>query len=231
MNQEKIKVWVFSQQPLWQRAVRQAFLDAEDIEVAGEARVTDKLPLTIEVMPPDVAIVDVDSAFDSGLNLANRIKQATPTTGVIVLASNTDDDQLFKVLKTQASAYLGKDISGDGLCDMVRRVARGEHPINESLGRRPKVAAQILHQFNALSQRQEVETLISPLTSREMEIINRMTKGDANKQIAAKLNISEQTIKNHVTSILSKLGANARTEAVVIAIQRGLVSIKQEPRD
>lgn len=230
MNQEKIKVWVFSQQPLWQQGIRQAFLDVEDIEVAGEGRVTEKLSLTIEVMPPDVAIVDVDNAPDSGLNLATRIKQATPTTSVIVLASTTDDDQLFKVLKTQASAYLGKDISGDELCDMVRRVASGEQPINESLGRRPKVAAHILHQFNELSRRQEVETLISPLTSREMEIINYMTKGDANKQIAAKLGISEQTIKNHVTSILSKLGANARTEAVVIAIQRGLVSIKQGPK-
>ncbi len=227
MSQEKIKTWIFSQQPLWRQGIRQAFLSTEDIEVIGEAEVTDKMSLTIEIMPPDVAIVDTDNAPDSGLSLANRIKQVSPSTGVIVLTSNTDDAQLFKALKAQASAYLRKDISGDELRDMVKRVARGEHPINESLNKRPKVAEQILHQFNELSRKQEVETLISPLTARETEIINYMAQGYANKQIAAKLNISEQTIKNHVTSILSKLDANARTEAVVIAIKRGFVSIKE----
>ncbi len=227
MSQEKIKIWIFSQQSLWRQGIRQAFLDTEDIEVIGEAKVTDKMSLTIEIMPPDVAIVDTDNAPDSGLSLANRVKQITPSTGVIVLTSNTDDAQLFKAIKAQAQAYLRKDISGDELCDVVRCVARGEHPINESLNKRPKVAEQILHQFNELSRKQEVETLISPLTTRETEIINYMAQGYANKQIAAKLSISEQTIKNHVTSILSKLDANARTEAVVIAIKRGLVSIEE----
>jgi DNA-binding NarL/FixJ family response regulator len=227
MSQEKIKTWIFSQQSLWRQGIRQAFLSTEDIEVIGEAEVTDKMSLTIEIMPPDVAIVDTDNAPDSGLSLANRIKQVSPSTGVIVLTSNTDDAQLFKAIKAQASAYLRKDISGDELCNMVKRVARGEHPINESLNKRPKVAEQILHQFNELSRKQEVETLISPLTARETEIINYMAQGYANKQIAAKLNISEQTIKNHVTSILSKLDANARTEAVVIAIKRGFVKINE----
>lgn len=227
MSQEKIKVWLFSQQSLWRQAIRQAFLSTEDIEVIGEAAVTDKMSLTIEIMPPDVAIVDTDNTLESGLELANRIKQVTPSTSVIVLTSSTDDTQLFKVIKARASAYLRKDINGDELCDTVKRVARGEHLINESLNKRPKVAEQILHQFDELSRKQEVETLISPLTERETEIVNHMAHGYANKQIAAKLNISEQTIKNHVTSILSKLDANARTEAVVIAIKRGFVSVKE----
>lgn len=226
MSQEKIKTWIFSQQPLWQQGIRQAFSNTEDIEVIGEAEVIDKMSLTIEIMPPDVAIVDTDNAPDSGLSLANRIKQVSPSTGVIVLTSSTDDAQLFKAIKAQASAYLRKDIGGDELCDVIRCVARGEHPINESLNKRPKVAEQILHQFNVLSRKHEVETLISPLTARETEIINHMAQGYANKQIAANLNISEQTIKNHVTSILSKLDANARTEAVVIAIKRGFVSVE-----
>jgi len=228
MNEEKIKVWIFSQQPLFCQGIRHSFSNAKDIEIAGEAKVTDKMSLTIEIMPPDVAIVDVDAAPDSGFNLAQRIKQVTPSTGVIVLASNTDDDQLFKAIRSQTSAYLSKDISGDALCDIVRRVAHGEHPISDSLNRRPKVAEKILHQFQELSQQQEVETLISPLTSRETEIVDYMAQGYANKQIAAKLKISEQTIKNHVSSILSKLDANARTEAVVKAIKKGLISIRPE---
>ena len=226
MGEQKIRTWIFSQQPLFQQGIRQCFSD-ENIEIAGEAKVTDKMSLTIEVMPPDVAIVDIDSAPDSGLNLAHRIKQVTPSTAVIVLASNPNDDQFFRAIRSQASAYISKDISSDELCDMVRRVARGEQPINDSLDNRPKVAARILHQFQEFSQQQEVKDLISPITSREIEIVNYMAQGYANKQIAAKLKISEQTIKNHVTSILSKLGANARTEAVVKAIKRGLISIEQ----
>jgi two-component system response regulator DegU len=85
-----------------------------------------------------------------------------------------------------------------------------------------------MSQFQELYQQQEVESLISPLTSRETEIVEYMAQGFANKQIAVKLKISEQTIKNHVTSILSKLDANARTEAVVKAIKRGLISFAQE---
>ncbi len=226
MGEQKIRTWIFSQQPLFQQGIRQSFSD-ENIEIAGEAKVTDKMSRTIEVMPPDVAIIDIDAAPDSGLNLAHRIKQVTPSTAVIVLASNPNDDQFFRAISSQASAYLNKDISSDELCDMVRRVAHGEQPINDSLNNRPKVAAQILHQFQEFSQQQEVKDLISPLTSREIEIVNYMAQGYANKQIAAKLNISEQTIKNHVTSILSKLDANARTEAVVKAIKRGLISIEQ----
>jgi DNA-binding NarL/FixJ family response regulator len=222
----KIRVWIFSQQPLFQQGVRQA-LTSHNIEVAGEARVTDKLSKTIEVMPPDVAILDIDEAIDSGFNLASRIKRVTPSAAVIILASNTSDDQLFKAIKTQAVAYLSKDITGNEICEIVKSVAKGERPISECVNSRPGVAAQILSQFNELSQQQAVKELISPLTSREIEIINYMAQGCANKQIAAKLNISEQTIKNHVTSILGKLDANARTEAVVKAIQKGLISIEQ----
>jgi two-component system response regulator DegU len=225
MFKPKIRVWIFSQQPLFQQGIRQS-LASQNIEVAGEAKVNEKMSQTIEVMPPEVAIVDVDEAFDSGLSLAYRIKQVTPSTAVMILSSSISDDQLFKAIKVQAAAYVGKDIGSNELCNMVRRVAKGEQPIKESISNRPKVAAHILSQFNELSQQQEVKELISPLTSREVEIVNYMAKGFANKQIAAKLNISEQTIKNHVTSILGKLDANARTEAVVKAIKKGLITIE-----
>lgn len=227
MDERKIKVWVFSQQPLFRQGIRHSFSGTKDIEIAGEARITDKMSLTIEIMPPDVAIVDVDAATDSGLDLTHRIKQVSPSTAVVVMTSNTNDDQLFEAIKAQASAYLSKETSGDELVDAVRRAAHGEHPIGDSINNRPRVAKHILHQFQELSQRQEVESLISPLTSRETEVVDYMAQGYANKQIAVKLNISEQTIKNHVTSILSKLDANARTEAVVKAISRGFIDIKK----
>ena len=225
MIESKIRVWVFSQQPLFRQGMRQS-LTEQDMEVAGEAKVNDKMSQTIEVMPPEVAIVDTDEAPEGGFNLAYRIKQVTPSTAVIILSSSVNDDHLFKAIKVQAAAYLGKDIGGDELCDIVKRVAEGEQPIKDSINNRPKVAEKILSQFNELLLQQEVKELISPLTSREIEIVNYMAQGYANKQIAAKLDISEQTIKNHVTSILGKLDANARTEAVVKAIKKGLITIE-----
>ncbi len=196
----------------------------EDIEIIGQAKVTDKA-LIIEVMPPDVAIVDIDASPDSGLSLAHRLKQRLPGVGVIVLTSSPGDDQFFQALETQVAAYLSKEISSDYLAGMVRRVARGEHPINESLSSRPEIAGKILNQFQELSGKTKAETLIAPLTVRETEILNHVAQGSSNKQIAAKLDISEQTIKNHVASIMVKLNANARTQAVVIAVQKGLISI------
>lgn len=220
----KINVWVFSQQPLYQQGVKQA-LEGMNIEVAGEARITDKLPKTIEIMPPDIAILDIDGAAEAGFSLAGRIKQLTPSTAIIIMSSNNSDDNLFMAIKARAIAYLNKDITGTELGRVIKAVAKGEHPINEHINNRPELASQILGQFEKLSEQQGVRELICPLTSRELEIINYMAQGYANKQIAQKLNISEQTTKNHVTSILGKLDANARTEAVVKAIQQGLISV------
>jgi DNA-binding NarL/FixJ family response regulator len=195
------------------------------MEVSGAAEVNDEVLSAIDTLPPDVALVDIDAPGEGGLKLARKIKQRLPNIGVVVLTSNPDDAQLFQALKAQAVAYLSKEVTAEELVDIIRRVARGEHPINESLYARPKLAEQVLQQFQELSWRTEAEGFIAPLTPREKEILNYIAQGYLNKQIAAQLDISEQTIKNHVTSILRKLNANARTEAVVVAIKQGLISI------
>ena len=225
MKREKIKVFIFSQQPLFSEGIRYLLSNTEDMQILGRAKLTDTaVLLTIETMPPDVVIVDLDTSPDNGFNLAARVKQLIPSVRVIALTSTPSDEQLFLALKSQVAAYLSKEISGDPLVNILRRVVHVEYPINESLATQPKVAEQILRKFQELSGDKEVETLVSPLTPRETEILQYIAQGYANKQIAAKLNISDQTIKNHVTSILSKLNANARTEAVVIALKKGYIS-------
>ena len=224
MNKPKIKVCTFSQQPLFQEGLLRWLSSTDDIQVIGQSNITDK-ELIIEIMPPDVVIVDIDVPSDSGLSLVQRLKQRLPNVGVIALTSSHNDDQLFEALEAQVAAYISKEISGDQLANIIRRVVRGEYPIRENLAGRPEVAGKILHQFQKLSGKTEVETLIAPLTTRETEILNYVAQGYSNKQIAAQLDISEQTIKNHVASIMLKLNANARTQAVVIAVQKGLISI------
>ncbi|MBI4333704.1 MAG: response regulator transcription factor [Chloroflexi bacterium] len=222
---DKFQVLVLSRQILFRRGVEYALSQATEVQFSAAPELNDEVLSSIDSLPPDVAVVDIDGIADNGLTLARRIKQRSPSIALIMLATNLNDSQLFQALKGQASAYLDKDVTSEVLLDTVRRVARGEHPINESLTARPKVAEQVLQQFQELSWRSEAEAFISPLTARETQILNFIARGYLNKQIAAELAISEQTIKNHVTSILRKLNANARTEAVVVGIRQGLITI------
>ncbi|OGO00939.1 MAG: hypothetical protein A2Y58_02215 [Chloroflexi bacterium RBG_13_51_52] len=225
MNNIKIQVFIISQQSLFLQALEQSFSDTPDIVILGATGINSDVLKAIDNLPPDVALLDLDGQSESGLELARKIRQRSPNIGVILLTSNPDDSQLFQAIKAQAVSYLNKEVTAQQLADIIRRVARGEHPINESLTNRPKVAEHVLQQFQELASREEAGPFISPLTPREIEILEYIAQGYLNKQIAAELGISEQTIKNHVTSILRKLNANARTEAVVVAIKQGLIKI------
>lgn len=221
----KIQVIIISQQVFFRQGIEHSLSKVRDITISATAEISDEVLSIIDKLPPDVALLDIDTPSGAGLKLVRKIKRHLPTIGVVVLTSNPDDAQLFQALKAQAVAYLGKEITASELVKTIRGVSRGEHPINESLTTRPKLAEQVLQQFQELSLRSEAESFISPLTPREMEILRYIAQGYLNKQIAAELDISEQTIKNHVTSILRKLNANARTEAVVVAIKQGLISL------
>jgi len=221
----KIRVLVVSQQCLLRNGIQHSLDSHENMEVIGSVEVNDAALAGIDTSPPDVAVVDIDGYNGYGLSLARRIRQRSPSIGVVLLTTNPNDDQLFQALKVQAAACLDKESSTEELIAAVERTARGEHPINESLAVRPKVAEKVLSQFQRLSWQKDAEDIMSPLTPREIEILDYIAKGYLNKQIAIELGISEQTIKNHVTSILRKLNANARTEAVVLAIKQGVISI------
>jgi two-component system response regulator DegU len=221
----KIKIGIISPQSLFRQGVRHSLSSMSGIEIISEAAADDDALSTVENSMPDVVMVDIDTPSDNGLKLARQIRQRLPNIGVIVLTSTPEDDQLFQAIKAQASAYLSKDITAEELLNTVKRTAKGEHPINESFVSHPKVAEQVLHHFRELPLGQGAESIVSPVTAREQEILNYMAKGYLNKQIALALEISEQTVKNHVTSILRKLNANARTQAVVEAIKHGLVTI------
>jgi DNA-binding NarL/FixJ family response regulator len=198
----------------------------ENIEVSGAPEINDEVLSAMDELPPDVAIVDIDDLAGGGLVITRQLKKRLPNIGLIALTSNCNDVQLFEALKAQVAACLNKEITAEQLVEIVRRVAHGEHPINESLVTHPILADQVLRQFQELSRKSETQPFLSPLTPRETETLDYIAQGWLNKQIAVHLGISEQTIKNHVTSILRKLNANARTEAVVLAIKQGLITIK-----
>ena len=169
---DKIQVLLVSHQSLFRQGIEYSLSGVEDVEILRSIEASDEVLSGIDTLPPDVALVDVDASSNGGLKLARKIKQRSPSIGVVLLTSNLDDAQLFQALKVEAAACLSKEITADELLDTIRRVARGEHPINENLATRPKLAEQVLQQFQELSRRSEAEAIIAPLTRRETEILS-----------------------------------------------------------
>jgi len=224
---DKIKVMVIDEQAFFRTGVRQALSDQSDLEILECDPSQNPLEL-IEANLPDVALLGSDLANHSGIELGRKIAQHFPNTKVVVLSPDPDDEELFEVIKTAAAACLSKRATGDELASTIRRAHSGEYPINESLMTRPKVAKHILNQFRGFTR--TLEGVAAPLTRRETQILTYIAEGNSNKEIAHILEISEQTIKNHVSAILRKLNANDRAHAVALALHSGWISPEAKTR-
>jgi DNA-binding NarL/FixJ family response regulator len=223
---EKVSVFIVDRQTLYRQGVRQALAADESIDVVGDCTVGTEALALVEAFAPNVVLLDVDLPLLRGLDLGRQITTRCPGAAVVALTSSPDDDQLFQAIRSGAAAYLSKEISAEELASAIRRIKAGERPINDTLLGRPRAAEQVLRQFQDLSlMGKAMETLATPLTPRETETLKYVAEGYSNKQIAHVLGISEQTIKNHITSILDKLDANDRTHAVVLALRQGWIDI------
>ena len=225
---DRIIVAMVDKQALFRVGVRHALSQQPDFELFDSAPNENVMAL-IEANSPNVLLLDIDYPSFRGLDLARKIALRCPTTRVIMLTFNPDDKQLFEIIKTGAVAYLDKNITAEELIEAIRQVSLGEYPINDSVLARPKVANHVLRQFQSVPSNngKTMETIVAPLTSRETQILNYIAEGNSNKQIAYILQISEQTIKNHVSNILRKLNANDRAHAVVLAIRHGWISAEE----
>ena len=223
---DKITVMIIDEQALFRAGVRQALSQQADFEILECDPTNDALAI-IEASLPNIALLGCRLTAHNGMDLGRKIARYFPNTKVIMLSPDPDDEELFEVIKTSAVACLNKNTSGDELLSTIKRACNGEYPINESVMTRPKIARHVLRQFEDFaSMGKAMETVVTPLTARETQILNYIANGNTNKQIAAILQISEQTIKNHVSAILRKLNANDRAHAVVLAIRHGWIDIQ-----
>ncbi|MBE0481630.1 MAG: response regulator transcription factor [Dehalococcoidia bacterium] len=223
---EKITVFIVDRQTLYRQGVRQALAADEAISVVGDCPPGSEALNLVEAFAPNIVLLDVDLPLLRGLDIGRQITTRCPQSALVALTSSPDDDQLFQAIRSGAVAYISKEISAEELAGAIKRVRKGERPINETLLKRPRAAEQVLRQFQDLSlMGKAMETLATPLTPRETETLKYVAEGYSNKQIAHVLGISEQTIKNHITSILDKLDANDRTHAVVLALRQGWIDI------
>ncbi|HET7078778.1 MAG TPA: response regulator transcription factor [Chloroflexia bacterium] len=225
---DKSRVLIVDDHPIFRHGVRYTLEASGEFEVVGEAADGQKAIQVAEQLNPDVMLVDINLPGLNGLEVARVVRRRLPQTALIILTVYEDDEQLFNAIKVGAAAYSPKDISPDQLLQITRLVAQGHYLINENVLSRPFVASRVLKQFRELaSVEQEGHMVFAPLTGREVEILDCIARGRSNKQIAMDLNISDQTVKNHITAILRKLNVNDRTQAVIYAMRHGWIRVEE----
>lgn len=227
------KVLIIDDHALFRRGIRLTLSEDPDIEVVGEAENGDIGAAMAEQTFPDVVLLNINMPGLNGLDVARTIKRRDPRIRLVVLSMFEDDEQLFNAIKAGAAAYTSKAVDPDTLRQVIHDVATGAYLINDTVMSKPDVAARVLNQFRELAHGGEEagSHLFAPLTSREIEILDCIARGLSNKEIANQLSISGQTVKNHITSILSKLQVNDRTMAVIFAIQKGWIKMGNDARD
>jgi len=225
----RVTILLVDDHALFRVGMRQILEREADFEVVGEAEDPRGAFDSAVQYDPDIILLDLSIAAPGGIETTQRIKREVPATGIIALAVAEDEDQLFEAIKAGAAAFILKDISPEDLVTIIRRVNSGEYLINDKVFARPSVASRVLKEFRELAvYGQEAAPIFAPLSPREVEILDNIARGMTNKQVAYALSISEQTVKNHMSSILRKLSVNDRTQAVVYAMKQGWIRIPED---
>ena len=226
---EKTTILLVDDHALFRVGVRNILEREPGFEIVGEADDTrSAFDLSVQ-LSPDIILMGLSLPAPGGIETTQRIKRELPSAGIIVLAVNEDEDALFDAIKAGAAAFILKDVAPDDLVAIIHRVASGEYLINDKVFAKPAVASRVLKEFRELAiYGQEAAPIFAPLSPREVEILDNIAQGMTNKQVAYALSISEQTVKNHMSSILRKLSVNDRTQAVVYAMRQGWIRMPED---
>jgi two-component system, NarL family, response regulator LiaR len=216
---DPISIIIVDDHEVVRNGVRAYLNTLPEFKVVGEgASGEEAIPLVAEFIP-DVVLMDLIMPGMDGVQTTREIKKISPRTQVVVLTSYHDDIHIFPALKAGAISYILKDMKMDKLVDAIRRAVSGEVTLH------PLVASRVLRSLRGESP--DEEPILADLTERELEVLKLIANGLTNNQIAEKLVISENTVKGHVSNILSKLHLADRTQVAVYAWQKGIVKREQ----
>lgn len=226
---QRTRILLVDDHALFRVGMRNILEREADFEVVGDAEDSRSAFLAAQELTPDIVLMDLSLPAPGGIETTQRIKRELPSVGIVCLGVNEDEDQLFDAIKAGAAAFILKDVGPDDLVTIIRRVKGGEYLINDRVFARPQVASRVLKEFRELAvYGQDAAPIFAPLSPREVEILDNIAQGMTNKQVAYALSISEQTVKNHMSSILRKLSVNDRTQAVVYAMKQGWIRIPED---
>ena len=228
IKMEMIRVIIVDEQPLFRQGIRSTLEHMGDCAILGDSTDANDILELVRTASPDVALVDAGLTSADPLELARQMRHLAPRMAIIILTPSDDEERLFQSIKVGAAAYYNRSITTEELVEAVRKVSVGEYLINDDVLSKPQLASRVLKSFREMAVEEETSStkdLYSPLSSREVEILDYIARGNSNKEIAKSLKISDQTVKNHITSILKKLSVNDRTAAVVHALKHGWIKM------
>ena len=226
---ERIRILLVDDHALIRVGMRSIIEHEPDMDIVGEADDPRSAVEAALETTPDIILMDLSLPAPGGIETTQRIKRELPACGIIMLAVEEDENVLFDAIKAGAAAFILKDVGPDDLVTIIRRVSDGEFLINDKVFAKPAVASRVLKEFRELAvYGQEAAPIFAPLSPREVEILDNIAQGMTNKQVAYALSISEQTVKNHMSSILRKLSVNDRTQAVVYAMRQGWIRMPED---
>lgn len=215
------RVLVVDDHALFRKGIVSLLRHAAGFSVVGEARDGREAVAKAQALLPDVVLMDVYMAGTDGLEATRRITATVPSVKIVVLTVSEEDHVLFDAVKAGAHGYLLKSVEPEELFRTLRGAVRGDAFIT------PSMAARILGEFTR--QARPAKGTAAAVSPREREVLDLLTRGAVNKEIAATLRISENTVKNHLKSIMEKLHAENRVQVVAHALRRGLVRAPEPP--
>jgi DNA-binding NarL/FixJ family response regulator len=224
----KLKLMIVDDHPLVRQGLRRILEREPDIDVIAELADGQAAIDEAAVSKPDVILMDINLPTVNGIQAMRTIKHTNPNMAVITLTAYNNPAQLFHAMRAGASAYYPKEVSPTDLVNGIRIAMQGGYVINGGVLNEKQLHAWLLEQFNTIDpgSTDYPDEMFIPLSGREMEILQQISRGLSNKEIARALGISRQTVKNHMTSILRKLSVNDRTQAALYALRHGWIRLE-----
>ncbi|MGQ7295056.1 response regulator [Quadrisphaera sp. KR29] len=216
---DTIRVLMADDHALYRRGLEMVLDTEDDIDIVGEAGDGLEAITKARALLPDIVLMDLRMPRRSGTEACSAIKAVAPATKIIMLTMSDEEADLFEAVRAGANGYLLKDVPGEDIADGLRAVMGGQSLIS------PSMAGALLSEFAALSRASEARPSlpVPRLTDREVQVLGLVARGMGNRDIAAELFISENTVKNHVRNILEKLQLHSRMEAVMYAVKEGMI--------
>jgi NarL family two-component system response regulator LiaR len=213
-----IRVLIVDDHKVVRQGLRFLLEQEAGIEVVGECADGSAAIQAVRTLEPTVVLLDLFMPGHNGISVLTQIKQDRPATEVLMLTSSTDDEHLLAAVRAGALAYLPKTAGVDQVVASVRAAARGESLLE------PRIAARLVREVREVATRRKPLDHLSP---REIDVLTVLARGRSNREIARLLSISEETVKAHVSSILTKLQLTDRTQAAIFGLQQRLVPLDE----
>jgi DNA-binding NarL/FixJ family response regulator len=225
---DKITILVVDDHPLFRQGLRDVLRNESDLEIMGEGSNGQEAIELTHALQPDAIILDINLPGLNGLQVTRQLRAERCTSAVVMLTAYDDAEQVLHAFRAGASAYCPKDVAPSKLVQVLRQVVQGHYVVGDQVFDRDGLQAWLDNTVEKAGRPyvDDMREAFSPLSPREMEILQYVTRGLSNKEIALSLGISHQTVKNHMTAILHKLDVEDRTQAAVYALRRGWVRLQ-----